>query len=118
MPVEPMPGAASKTRTAIALGLVMLLGSLLQLPHQHAMAETLGRSAPAQDELRRPQPAAADEADCPVCVLQRLLSQAQAIGSNALESPGATGMIAGPPVPPVFESVPRPGSPRGPPPSA
>ncbi len=114
-----MPGTVSRTRIAVALGLVLFLGTVGELPHGHAEAEISSRSALAPVELHRSGPAAVeDDAPCAVCVLQRLLSQARAASPNAFQEPGATATLVRPPALDVAECVLCSGSPRGPPLSA
>lgn len=103
---------------AFALGLALLVGSLGELPHGHAAPETAIQPSLA---LTGAHPATAtalkDDATCPVCVLQRLLRQAQATGVTALERPGATGVVVVSPALRAGVGAVCSGSPRGPPPT-
>ena len=114
-----MNGAAGRTRIAIALGLALILGSLPQLPHGHPEADSSVRKAAAPLEPTLSGSVALEEdAGCPLCVLQRLLSQTLASSSNALEKPAVAGTFTLAATPSPADRVPWSGSPRGPPPSA
>lgn len=106
----------NQARIVFALGLVLLLGSVGQLPHRHGAAEPSIPGWSAPEELHAALPTVSrDEATCPVCVLQRLLSQAQAAGVNALERPGENGVLVASPALQAGVRVACSGSPRGPP---
>ena len=112
-------GARSRNlRVAVALGLVLALGSVGELPHRHLEA-AVGTDL-ALTEIERPlltPTAAADDTTCPACVLQRLLSQAHGVEGTALEKPSPAGTIAEALDPLLVDAAPSAGGPRGPPPT-
>ena len=110
--------AMNKARMLFVLALVLLLGSVGELPHRHGAAEPSIPAWSAPVELHSASSAVwHDATTCPVCVLQRLLSQAQAAGVNSLERPGQTGVVIGSQALQAGVRVACPGSPRGPPPT-
>ena len=96
---------------------MLILGSVGELPHGHAAADT-GLHQPHAAQVFPSGTVSEDDATCPVCVLQRLSSQAATASFSSLEKPDPTGSIAPSPSPRVADCVSGSGSPRGPPPSA
>ena len=105
-------------RVAVALGLVLALGSVGELPHEHIDAGIHGEVRAEVEHSRLSPVVSADDFFCPVCVLQRLLSQSESSGPAALEKPSASGTIAGVLESPVADYLSVTSSPRGPPPGA
>ena len=114
-----MKEAAGRTRLTVALALVLVLGSFAQLPHRHAEAEAPDHAPPGQTELIGSGAVGVeDDAECPACVLQRLLNQTVAARPSALEKPAAVGTVALPRAVRLVQGASWLGSPRAPPPSA